>query len=200
MTPTGQTVASQVPDETTAHVVVQALSKHFGGVQALLDVDLKIERGAIHGLVGENGAGKSTLGKIISGVIGYDEGQVVVDGRSVRYGSPREALDDGVTMIAQELALVPEMSVLGNVFLGVEPGTAGIVRRRRLRARFADLNSRAGFDLPTRTPVGELRLADQQKVEIMRALARDARMIVMDEPTAALTTDEAQRLATLFST
>ena len=95
MTPTGQTLASQAPDETTAHVVVQALSKHFGGVQALVDVDVKIERGAIHGLVGENGAGKSTLGKIISGVIGYDEGQVVVDGRSVRYGSPRDALDDG---------------------------------------------------------------------------------------------------------
>jgi simple sugar transport system ATP-binding protein/ribose transport system ATP-binding protein len=155
---------------------------------------LSIERGTIHGLVGENGAGKSTLGKIISGVIAHDDGELVVNGRTLRYGSPRDALDDGVTIIAQELALVPEMSVAGNVFLGVEPGTAGIVGQRRLRGRYADLNRRAGFNLPMRTPVAELRLADQQKVEILRALARDASLIVMDEPTAALTTDEAQRL------
>ena len=195
MKPTVQRVTPESPAETTSHVVVRGLGKHFGGVQALVDVDLTIERGTIHGLVGENGAGKSTLGKIISGVIAYDDGEVVVDGRAVRYGSPREALDDGVTIIAQELALVPAMSVIGNVFLGVESRKAGFVRRGLLRARFVELNNHAGFDLPVTTPVSELRLADRQKVEILRALARDARMIVMDEPTAALTTDEAQRLA-----
>ena len=195
MEPTVQRDTPEPPAEATSHVVVRGLGKHFGGVQALVDVDVTIERGTIHGLVGENGAGKSTLGKIISGVIAYDAGEVVVDGRAVRYGSPREALEDGVTIIAQELALVPAMSVVGNVFLGVESRKAGFVRRRQLRARFAALNNHAGFDLPMTTPVSELRLADRQKVEILRALARDARMIVMDEPTAALTTDEAQRLA-----
>ncbi len=176
------------------HIEVRGLVKRFGGVHALAGVDLAIERGTIHGLVGENGAGKSTLGKVITGVVAADAGELLVDGRAVTYRSPREALAHGMTIIAQELALVPSRTVLHNVFLGVEPRHAGIVDRRDLKRRYAELSERAGFDLPAGAVVGGLRVADQQKVEILRALARRAELIVMDEPTAALTPDEAQRL------
>ncbi len=176
------------------HVEVVGISKRFGGVQALADVSVTIERGEIHGLVGENGAGKSTLGKIIAGAFTPDEGELRVAGRTVSYRAPRDALADGLTLIAQEISLVPARSVIENVYLGREASTLGWVDRRELRRRFAELNGRAGFDLPADAPAGTLRLADQQKVEILRALARGAELIVMDEPSAALTADEGARL------
>jgi ABC-type sugar transport system ATPase subunit len=177
-----------------SHVELRGIGKRFGGAQALIDVSLIIERGTIHGLVGENGAGKSTLGKVIAGVHRPDEGELLVDGSSVRYRAPREALNDGITMIAQELSLVPALTVFQNVLLGVEQSHAGLVSDRALRRRFDNLNRHAGFGLPADTRAGALGIADQQKVELLRALARDARLIVMDEPTAALTTDEAEKL------
>jgi simple sugar transport system ATP-binding protein/ribose transport system ATP-binding protein len=170
------------------------VDKRFGGVHALRDVDLEIERGAIHGLVGENGAGKSTLGKIVAGVHRPDDGELWVDGRRVSYSSPRDALRDGLTIITQEPTLVPHRSVLENVFLGLESSTAGVVERRKLRRRYAELVERADLELPANAHAGSLRVADQQKVEILRAIARDAHLIVMDEPTSALTTDESARL------
>jgi len=179
---------------TDVHVELRGIGKRFGGVQALAGVDLAIERSSIHGLVGENGAGKSTLGKIVAGIHGPDDGELWINGRKVSYHSPRDALADGVTMIAQEPTLVPRRSVLENAFLGIEPGRAGVVAEAELRGRYAELVERAGFDLPPRVPVGSLRVADQQKVEILRSVAREARLIVMDEPTAALTADEAERL------
>ncbi len=172
------------------HVALRGVTKRFGGVVALADVDLEIERGSIHGLVGENGAGKSTLGKIVAGVHRPDEGDLIVDGRRVVYHAPRDALRDGITMIAQEPTLVPHRSVLENVFLGIETARAGVVDGRGFR----ELAEQAHIDLPAGAPARELRVADQQKVEVLRALARRARLIVMDEPTSALTTDEAERL------
>jgi simple sugar transport system ATP-binding protein/ribose transport system ATP-binding protein len=157
-------------------------------------VTLTIERGTIHGLVGENGAGKSTLGKIIAGVHRADRGRVIINGRAVDYHSPRAALAEGVTMIAQEPTLVPRRSVLKNVFLGREGAHLGFINRRMIRDRYATLSEHVGFQLPPGQPVGQLSVAEQQKVEVMRAVARDARLIVMDEPTAALTADEAERL------
>jgi ABC-type sugar transport system ATPase subunit len=180
--------------DATPHVELRGVSKRFGGVQALADIDLAIARGSIHALVGENGAGKSTLGKIVAGVHPADEGAVLVDGREVHYAAPRDALADGVTTIAQELMLVPQRSVLDNVFLGSEHNRRGVVTAATMRSRYAELCDRAGFDLPPDVVVGTLRVADQQKVEILRALARDARLIVMDEPTAALTADESEGL------
>ncbi|MBS1870060.1 MAG: sugar ABC transporter ATP-binding protein [Actinobacteria bacterium] len=176
------------------YVELRGISKRFGGVQALSDVSLTIARGSIHALVGENGAGKSTLGKILAGGIQHDAGELIVGGRAVRYRSPHDALVDGVTIIAQELALVPQRTVLENVFLGVESRTLGVVDRRALLRRYERLVERSGFALPPSMPAGALRLADQQKLEIMRAIARDARLIVMDEPTAGLATDEAKKL------
>ena len=178
----------------TPHVTLREISKRFGGAHALRAVDLEVARGSIHGLVGENGAGKSTLGKIITGVHPPDEGVMEVDGRPVHYHAPRDALADGLAIIAQELSLVPQLSVLENVLLAQEPRRAGILSAPALRRRFEERLEGMEFDVPLDAPVGSLRIADQQKVEIMRAVARQAQLIVMDEPTASLTPDERDRL------
>ena len=176
------------------HVETRDLSKRFGGVQALSEVSVSIVRGSIHGLVGENGAGKSTLGKVISGIHAPDAGELLVEGRSAHFRSPRDALVLGVTTIAQEISLVPTRTAVENVFLSIEHARLGVVDRRRLRARYDALCADVGFDIPGNVPVGSFRISDQQKVEILRAVARDAKLIIMDEPTAALTADEAERL------
>jgi ABC-type sugar transport system ATPase subunit len=180
--------------EEVAHVETRDLSKRFGGIQALNEVSVSIVRGKVHALVGENGAGKSTLGKLIAGVLQPNDGELLVDGDLVQFRSPRDALLHGVTMIAQEISLVPTRSVVENVFLGIETARGGHVDRRALRRRYDELEEQAQFGIPSGVPVGALRIAEQQKVEILRALAREAKLIVMDEPTAALTGDEAQKL------
>lgn len=176
------------------HVELRAITKRFGGARALESVSLAIEPGTVHALVGENGAGKSTLGKIISGVIAPDSGELLLSGAPVHFRSPRDALQHGIATIAQELAVVPELSAAENVLLGDEPRTAGYVRRRALRRRYGELCASVGFDIPADTLAGRLRTADQQKLEILRAVARDAALIVMDEPSAALTREETERL------
>jgi ABC-type sugar transport system ATPase subunit len=186
--------AAAQSSEQAPHVELRGIAKRFGGVTALQGVDLAIRRGAIHGLVGENGAGKSTLGKIIAGVHRPDDGELWVDGRRAEYRSPRDALADGVTMIAQEPTLVPHRSVLENVFLGIEDARLGLLDERGLRRRYRELAEEVELELPPRTLARTLRVADMQKVEILRAVARRARLIVMDEPTSALTADEAERL------
>jgi len=182
----------------TPHVELIGIDKRFGGVRALDSITLTIARGTIHALVGENGAGKSTLGRIIAGVHAPDAGELRVDGHPAQYRAPHDALKDGITTIAQELALLPRRRVIDNVFLGSEHDRYGFLRERSMRARFRELCGRAGFDLPADARVGRLRLADQQKVEILRALARDAKLIVVDEPTAALTADEADKLLAIL--
>jgi ABC-type sugar transport system ATPase subunit len=187
-----------VPDSETslqgAHVELRDISKSFGGTRALEGVSLTVGRGSIHALVGENGAGKSTVGKIISGVHAPDQGQIVLDGEQVRFHSPRDAISRGVILIAQELAVVPSLTVAQNVFLGVEPRRAGFQNRRELRRRYAQLAASAGFELDGDANAGSLRTADQQKVEILRALSRNAQLIVMDEPTAALSRPDVEAL------
>jgi rhamnose transport system ATP-binding protein len=171
-------------------VAFRGVSKSFGATVALRDVSLTVSAGEVHALVGENGAGKSTLGKVLAGIVPPDAGEVILAGRPEALGSPRQALAAGVTMIAQELSLVPGLSVADNVFLGIEPHTGPWVRRRELRNAFASLVRESGIEVPGEALVGGLRIGDQQKVEILRALARNARVIVMDEPTARLSRDE----------
>ncbi|MEW6048548.1 MAG: sugar ABC transporter ATP-binding protein [Bacillota bacterium] len=178
-------------------VTLRAVSKRFGGVEALKDVSLAIERGTIHALVGENGAGKSTLGKIIGGVYRPDSGQVLVEGRPVAYGSPRDALADGIALISQEVTLVPQRTVMENVFLGIESVRRGFVQEREMRRRYEDLVATSGLYIPPDALVFSLRVAEQKKVEILRAVARNARVIIMDEPTAALSAEETQKLFAL---
>lgn len=176
-----------------AAVSLRGVSKRFGATQAVQDADLEILAGEIHALVGQNGAGKSTLGKIIGGIYPRDAGELHIFGRPVARWSSRIALEHGIAMIQQELSLVPDLTVGENVFLGIEHQRFGIITER-LTDRFEELNARARFRLQPKARVGSLRIADQQKVEILRALARDARLIVMDEPTSALTIDEARQL------
>ncbi len=170
------------------------MSKRFGGVPALSDVSLAIEPGKVHALIGENGAGKSTLGKIISGVIEPDEGTLTLGGRSLVLRSPREALAHGIVTIAQELAIVPGLTVAENVYLGSEVATAGFVRRREVHRRFRELAHRVHFELSPDVLAGNISTADRQKVEIMRALSRNASIVVMDEPSAALSSHESAAL------
>jgi simple sugar transport system ATP-binding protein/ribose transport system ATP-binding protein len=172
-------------------VELRGVTKKFGSVEVLHDLHAAFTSGRVHALVGENGAGKSTLGRLIAGVHAATSGDILIDSTPVHYGTPRQALADGITMIAQELLLVPRRSVIENVFLGT---SGDAVTRRRLRPRYDALCETAGFHLPPDAAVGDLRIADQQKVEILRAIARDARLIVMDEPTASLTGAEADRL------
>jgi simple sugar transport system ATP-binding protein/ribose transport system ATP-binding protein len=172
------------------HVELLGITKRYGATIAVDDATLAFTRGTVQALVGENGAGKSTLGKIIAGVVSPDAGEVKVEGRAVRFGSPRAAIEQGITTIAQELSLVPARSVVENVYLGIEDSALGVVKRGSLEKRFAELTERTGIAVPGGVKARELSAADQQKVEILRALARGSRFIIMDEPTARLSSVE----------
>src|SRR5580692_7949673 len=191
---TGKTDEAPRSIAATGEFIVTGVSKRYGGVPALSDVSLTISPGTVHALVGENGAGKSTLGKIMSGVIGPDEGMMSLGGEQLSFKSPRDALSHGIVTIVQELAIVPGLTVAENVYLGVEASTAGFVRRRESRRRFRELARTVGFDLSPDRRAGSLSIADQQKVEIMRALSRNASIVVMYEPTAALSGNETKAL------
>jgi ribose transport system ATP-binding protein len=169
--------------------------KAFPGVVALDGVDLEVRRGEVHVLLGENGAGKSTLMKVLSGALRADAGRVWLDGREVEIASPRHARALGVAIIYQELTLVPGLSAAENVFLGREPRRlAGVVDHARMRADAGRLLERLGAAFPAATPVGALGLAQRQLVEIAKALSLDARVLVMDEPTSALSEPETRAL------
>ena len=179
--------------EGDIHLEIHEVGKSFGGTRALDGVSIAINAGSVHAFVGENGAGKSTLGKIVAGVFPPDQGQLSLRGEPVSFRSPREALQRGIALVAQEVAVVPQRTVAENVFLGNEPRRLGFVQRRRLRERFEGLVADTGLVVPADAVVGSLPLAMQQQVEILRALARDAALIVFDEPTAALSATEVQR-------
>ena len=181
---------------------MQGISKSFPGVKALSDVSIVLDRGEVLGIVGENGAGKSTLMKILAGVFHADAGEVRLGGQHFAPRRPRDALDQGIIVIHQELSLVAERSVAENIFLGNLPrtrlgGRLGGVRRAALHRDARRLLERVGLAVAPQTRVRTLSVAQAQLVEIARALSRAARVIVLDEPTATLTTAE-QRL--LFAT
>ncbi len=173
------------------------IGKNFGGVRALRDVSLASMAGEVHSLCGENGAGKSTLMKILAGAITDYDGEVVLDGRPVRFSGPREAEDVGIRIIYQELNLVPQLTVADNIFLGREKtggGWIGWLDERAMEARSRELFDRLGTAISPRAKVGDLRIGDQQMVEIAKALAFDAAIVIMDEPTSALSDSEVARL------
>jgi len=171
------------------------ISKSFGGVKALRDVDFSLYPGEIHGLVGENGAGKSTTMKIIAGVHHGYEGTMKIDGREVHFRSARDALDAGIGMVHQELSIVPDMTVAENVFLGTQPVTAiGTVDWGRMVRESREHLSRLGIDVDPRMRIGDLPIGLQQLIEIARVLSSGARIIILDEPTSALSPPEVERL------
>jgi ribose transport system ATP-binding protein len=181
----------------SAQIVLSAsrISKSFMGVPALRDVSFDLIAGEVHALMGENGAGKSTLMKIASGVYSDYEGALRLGGEPAYFSGVREAEAAGIAIIHQELNLVPELSVAANVFLGREPLLAGLVVDRRRCANDARaLLGRLGIDLDPGARVGTLRVGEQQLVEIAKALSKSARILVMDEPTSALSAVECERL------
>ena len=179
---------------STALVHLSNISKSFGATKAVKDVSVSFSTGQIIGLVGENGAGKSTLAKIIAGVYSPNSGTINFDGSIVNFRSPFEALNSGVAMMAQEIMLIPEATVEVNIFLGNLPSNGWFPDNKKMREEFTKLNDLTGFALKPDVKVSSLRLADQQKVEIMRSIARNSKLIIMDEPSASLTADEVERL------
>ncbi|MDW8024674.1 MAG: sugar ABC transporter ATP-binding protein [Armatimonadota bacterium] len=174
---------------------MSSIVKDFPGVRAVDHVDLFVRRGEVHGLIGENGAGKSTLMKILGGVYSDYEGEIFVDGVRVRIRSPRESIAAGIAVIHQELNLVPQLSVAENIFLGREPlKFFFFVDFTRMNRMAEELLSPFDPTIAPRTPVGELSVGRQQLVEIVRALSLNARILVMDEPTSALTEAEVEKL------
>ena len=176
-------------------IVMRGITKRFPGVVALADVTLEVPRGELRAICGENGAGKSTLMKILSGVSLPDGGTLEVDGRQVAFTGTRDAEQAGIAIIHQELALVEDLTVAANVFLGRERRTpAGLLDDRAMEAECGRLLAQLECQVDPRARTGSLRVGDQQLVEIAKALSLDARILVMDEPTSALTEAESARL------
>jgi rhamnose transport system ATP-binding protein len=180
-------------------LTLKDIHKHFPGVHALKGVQFDMHAGEVHALVGENGAGKSTLIKTVSGVYHPSSGEIILDGQSIIFNSPREAQQHGIATIYQELGLYPELSVAENIFMGHAPqrklGPFNIIDWQKMEQRsveiLADLNI---HDLDVRRQVGTLTVGNRQRVEIAKALSLNARILIMDEPTAALTGGDAERL------
>ncbi|WP_214321018.1 sugar ABC transporter ATP-binding protein [Nonomuraea sediminis] len=175
-------------------IKAEGLVKRFPGVVALDGADLELRPGEIHALVGENGAGKSTLVRTLAGIHSPDAGSMTVDGRPYRPGGAADGLAAGIQVVHQELALLPYLTVAENLFLKRLPRRAGIVDRRRLRTDAAALLEQIGLDVSPDTHVERLGLAQMQLVEIAKGLSGEARVLIMDEPTASLTSREAGRL------
>jgi ABC-type sugar transport system ATPase subunit len=170
------------------------VSKRYGGIHALADVDFDLRGGEIHGLVGENGAGKSTLVRLLSGAERPDKGSLRVAGNNVAFRSPAAARELGIVAISQELALVPWLTVAENIVLGREHGRAGVVSIRRARATARSVLEQLDVGVDVRAPISTLSTAERQLVEIARALAASARFLIMDEPTSCLPGTDAARV------
>lgn len=182
------------PDGVPA-LELRSVTKAFGQVIALRDGKLSLHSGSIHALVGENGAGKSTLVKIVAGLYRRDTGDVLLSGKSVDFTTTAEAKDAGIAVIYQEPTLFPDLSVTENIFMGRQPvGRFGRIDRQRMRTEVESLFARLGVSMdPDRTADG-LSIADQQMIEIAKAVSLDAQVLIMDEPTAALSGIEVDRL------
>ncbi|MEJ1155988.1 MULTISPECIES: sugar ABC transporter ATP-binding protein [Microbacterium] len=177
---------------------VHGISKGFPGVQALKDVDLEVHSGEVLVLVGENGAGKSTLMKILSGIYTKDEGTITFEGAEVELTSPLQAQHLGITIIHQEMNMMPDLTVAQNIYVGREPTVGPFLSERKLNKKATELLNALEIDLNPRQLVSELTVAKQQMVEIAKALSFDAKVLIMDEPTSALTDSETEILFELI--
>ncbi len=179
-----------------AALALRGITKRFPGVVANDSVDFTAAVGEVHALLGENGAGKTTLSNILTGLYRADEGEIELYGAPVRFESPRDALDAGICMVHQHFRLVAPFTVAENVVLGDhrDVGRLFLVHRRPIEQRVAELGRRYGLGIDPRARVWQLSLGEQQRVEILKALYRDARILILDEPTAVLTPQEAEKL------
>ena len=175
-------------------VSISGLRKSFGGVEVLHGVDLTVTGGRVLALLGENGAGKSTAIKVLTGDYRADAGTITVDGEPVDIRSPRAARDLGFRVIYQEFSDAPDLTVAENICLGALPTRGGAVQWRAIRTRAVDVLRQLDVNLDPRQTVGELGVAERQILEIARAMAGAARLLVLDEPTSALSAEEVERL------
>jgi general nucleoside transport system ATP-binding protein len=179
---------------TVSAVVMSGIDKRFGAVHANKSVDLDVAKGSIHGLIGENGAGKSTLMSILFGFYAADSGTITVDGKAVSIRSSADAISHGIGMVHQHFMLVDTFTVVENVMLGAEGGALTARGEALTRARLKELGKTYGLEVPLDTLVSELTVGELQRVEILKALVRDARVLILDEPTAVLTPTEVEQL------
>ncbi|MDR2486386.1 MAG: sugar ABC transporter ATP-binding protein [Clostridiales Family XIII bacterium] len=190
----GMSVTEQSAVSAVPALQARGICKSFGGVQVLRDVDLDIDYGEVHALMGENGAGKSTIIKIITGVYTKEAGEIRIDGKPVRIQTRQDARVHGISVIYQELSLVPELTVAENIFLGQERMGRFLPDRKAMRDRVRGLIDQYGFDMEPDAVVSTMGMASRQMVEILKALSMEAKLIIMDEPTSALSTAETERL------
>ncbi len=178
---------------------VEGVSKRFGGVQALDQVQFDLNYGEVHALVGENGAGKSTLVKVLGGIIPRDSGRILFEGKEVRFNNPADAKEAGIAIIHQELSVMPSLSVIENLFMGrMQGGLGGILSWRALERRAHVALERVGLEVDPYTAVRDLTISQRQLIEIARVLADNAKLIIMDEPNSSLSQTETEHLFELI--
>jgi ribose transport system ATP-binding protein len=186
--------ASDEPGSGDALLTATSLFKYYGPQAALRDVSFAVGRGEILAVVGENGAGKSTLSKILAGVVQPDSGSLTLRGQVLKVRSPREAIEAGMSYIPQELEYLPNLTVADNLLVGRWPNRRGFTTSQMARTAAEELADKFGISLDVRRPITEMGLAERQLVEILKALARETSVLILDEPTAALTSDESKNL------
>src|SRR5712691_6665494 len=183
-----------MPDEPLA-LELRGITKQFPGVLANDHIDLDVRQAEVHALLGENGAGKSTLMNVLSGLYHPNEGNIVVGGKHVSFGSAKDAIEHGIGMVHQHFMLIPVMTVAENIVLGTEPTRDGVfLDYDQARTRVRELSKAFGLALDPDQKIEKLTVGQQQRVEILKALYRKAEVLILDEPTAVLTPQEAQEL------
>lgn len=175
-------------------IVMRGIQKHFGPVWANRDIDLTVDKASIHGIIGENGAGKSTLMSVLYGFYQADDGTIAIDGKDVKIANSTQAIALGVGMVHQHFMLVEPLSALENILLGAEDSWSLDVSKSKAREKLQAISERFGLSVPLDEPVGELPVGVQQRVEILKALYRQANILILDEPTGVLTPQEADQL------
>ncbi len=173
---------------------VRTIAKRFGGTVVLEDMNLMVERGSIHALVGENGAGKSTLTKVLSGIVQPDRGVIEFDGKTATIDGPNAARKLGIGVVLQQPGLFPQRPVLANLFVNREPVHNGLISRREMEARSRDLLRQLGLDVDVHAPLGDLGSGERQLVAIARALLENPRLLILDDPNSALDQRQGERL------
>jgi len=180
--------------ENNALLRCTGICKQFNGIPVLKNVDLEVWPGEVHALMGENGAGKSTMIKIITGVYDMDAGEIYIEGKPVHITCRQDARCAGISVIYQELSLFPALDVTENIFIGQELSKYGFTQKKEMRRRVQELIDKYQFDLDPKAIVGNMGMAQRQMVEILKALSMDAKLIIMDEPTASLSASETDKL------
>ncbi len=177
---------------------VQKLSKHYGGIAALENIDFEIEKAEVHGLVGENGAGKSTFIKILGGIVQAESGEVHLEDNSISFDSPIDSRDAGIAIIHQELSVLPDLNIIENIFMGRFPAKFGMIDWNALAHKTSKILKLVGLDINPYTEMSALGISQRQLIEIAKSLSYDSRMIIMDEPNSSLTKSESNKLFELI--